>query len=293
MPESATHKIDATREAYAELQLAYDCFNAELFDGELPGAMITLQRHGRSMGYYSSDRFVNRDRKIGDEIAMNPVYFATRPIEDTLSTLAHEMCHQWRERTGPEPSRRCYHDKQWAEKMKQIGLYPSSTGRPGGKEVGEKVSHYIVTDGAFIHVCKAFLSKHQGIVWYDRFPTEGGKDYDYAAAATVRVPRKQASTKQGEKGSGEGSAVSGALPCVDDGSTEEPVFSPPPVQAGLDVVAIESAPTRHAQVGAARKTDSSNRLKYSCPGCLVNVWGKPELKIECGSCKKPFAVTGR
>ena len=33
--------------------------------------------------------------------------------------------------------------------MKQIGLAPSSTGEPGGKETGQRVSHYIVPDGPY------------------------------------------------------------------------------------------------------------------------------------------------
>jgi hypothetical protein len=39
--------------------------------------------------------------------------------------------------------------------MKAIGLYPSSTGRPGGKETGHRMSHYIVTCGRFAEVLAA------------------------------------------------------------------------------------------------------------------------------------------
>lgn len=278
--DASSSQVNATREAYAELQLAYDYFNEHLFQGELPGAMITLQRHGRSMGFFDPDRFVSGAGQIGDEIALNPQLFATRPIEDTLSTLAHEMAHQWRYRNDLEPSRRCYHDKHWAEKMKAIGLYPSSTARPGGKEVGEKMSHYILPDGLFIRVCKAFLAKHKGIAWYDRFPMEGGKDYEYAANATVKVPGKEISTTQGD-----GRDSAGQLDQV-----EEPIFTPPPVESGLNVVSVEPRKAKAEQAPAQRKTDGSNRLKYSCPSCRVNVWGKPDLHVDCGSCKKTFIV---
>lgn len=82
---------------------------------------------------------------------MNPDHFG-RTDELILSTLAHEMVHVWMQVHG-RPPRRSYHDKQWAAKMKEVGLYPSSTGEPGGKETGAKVSHYIVPSGAF---AKAF-----------------------------------------------------------------------------------------------------------------------------------------
>jgi hypothetical protein len=33
--------------------------------------------------------------------------------------------------------------------MKRVGLHPSSVGKPGGPELGQKMSHYIVEDGLF------------------------------------------------------------------------------------------------------------------------------------------------
>ena len=33
-----------------------------------------------------------------------------------------------------------------------------------------------------------------------------------------------------------------------------------------------------------KKENKSNRLKYSCTGCGINVWGKPQLKINCVDC---------
>src|SRR5262245_63175915 len=38
---------------------------------------------------------------------------------------------------------------QWGAKMMEIGLHPSSTGEPGGKETGATVSHYIIDGGPF------------------------------------------------------------------------------------------------------------------------------------------------
>ena len=79
---------------------------------------------------------------------MNPDTFTGRSDEDILSTLAHEMAHVWQQTHGKPPTR-CYHDRQWAAKMKEIGLQPSTTGEPGGKETGQSVTHYIVPGGAY------------------------------------------------------------------------------------------------------------------------------------------------
>ena len=58
-----------------------------------------------------------------DEIALNPAHFASRPTAGTLSTLAHEMAHLWQHHFGT-PSRTGYHNKEWAAKMREIGLIP-------------------------------------------------------------------------------------------------------------------------------------------------------------------------
>ena len=86
-----------TTETYAELQRAYEFFNRELFNSELPACLITLQRERRTLGYFSPKKFVHRQTaEVVDEIAMNPSYFSIRTITATLSTLVHEMVH-------PEP----------------------------------------------------------------------------------------------------------------------------------------------------------------------------------------------
>ena len=34
--------------------------------------------------------------------------------------------------------------------------------------------------------------------------------------------------------------------------------------------------------------NKSNRIKYTCPQCKANVWGKPKLNLVCGDCGAPF-----
>jgi hypothetical protein len=65
-----------------------------------------------------------------------------------LSTLVHEMCHVWQETYG-NPSRRGYHNREWAAKMREVGLQPTSTGKPVGMETGQAVTHYILLDGRY------------------------------------------------------------------------------------------------------------------------------------------------
>ena len=77
----------------------------------------------------------------------NIIVRADAPVRRRFS-LAHEMAHVWQQTHGTPP-RRCYHDRQWAAKMKEIGLQPSTTGEPGGKETGQSVTHYIIPGGPY------------------------------------------------------------------------------------------------------------------------------------------------
>ena len=134
---------------YRAFQEAYDFLNAELFGAYLPHVLVTLQRHAKARGYFSPERFTGRTEKAAaHELAMNPDTFTGRSDEDILSTLAHEMAHVWQQTHG-KPPRRSYHDRQWAAKKKEIGLQPSTTGAPGGKETGQSVTHYILPEGPY------------------------------------------------------------------------------------------------------------------------------------------------
>ncbi len=144
-----THEPTITEREYRTFQVAYDFFNAELFAGSLPHVLVTLQRHAKAKGYFAAERFSGRREKItAHELAMNPDVFTGRTDEEILSTLAHEMAHVWQQTHG-RPPRRAYHDRQWAAKMMEIGLQPSTTGQPGGKETGQSVTHYIIPGGTY------------------------------------------------------------------------------------------------------------------------------------------------
>jgi predicted SprT family Zn-dependent metalloprotease len=138
-----------TKTEYQGFQQAYDFFNRALFQGGLPQVLVTLQRHANTRGYFSPERFNGRiDESAVHELALNPDTFTDRTDEMILSTLAHEMAHVWQQTHG-NPPRRGYHDRQWAAKMKEIGLQPSSTGEPGGMETGQSVTHYLIPGGRY------------------------------------------------------------------------------------------------------------------------------------------------
>ena len=153
-----------TEQSYGELSDAYKFFNAKLFDDGLPSCLITLHRHRSAYGYFSPKRFESADAAFTDEIALNPDHFKARPDRASLSTLVHEMVHLWQQHFG-KPSRNGYHNKEWAAKMDELGLTPSSTGAEGGARTGQKVSHFIVDGGPFDLACAELMKTGFTISW--------------------------------------------------------------------------------------------------------------------------------
>jgi hypothetical protein len=150
--------VDPTTATYAHLRHAFGFLNRVLFDGRLPPCLITFQRKTGAMGYFSHSRFTSFDGVITtDEIALNPLHFILGDKE-TLSTVAHEMVHLWQHHFGNVTKDR-YHNEQWAAMMINIGLIPSDTGKAGGKQTGQHMSHYIAPGGRFDQAANELIEK--------------------------------------------------------------------------------------------------------------------------------------
>ena len=166
MKKATAHTSEPITPAqYRAFQEAYDFFNKELFAGDLPDVLVTLQRHSKARGYFSPERFSGRIHDAAaHELALNPDTFAGRTDEEILSILVHEMAHVWQQVHGT-PSRRSYHDREWAAKMKEIGLQPTDTGDPGGKETGQRVTHYIIPDGRYAKAYAQLKTRGLRLQW--------------------------------------------------------------------------------------------------------------------------------
>ncbi len=177
-----------TKEQYNAFQKAYDFFNKELFTGSLPPVLVTLQRHAKAYGFFSPDRFIGRgDKEAVHELALNPDHFG-RTDEQILSTLVHEMVHVWQQTHGTAP-RKSYHDRQWAAKMKEVGLQPSHTGEPGGKETGQKVSHYVIEGGRYALAVAKLKATGFALRWQSRAPEDKERQKKAASKTKYTCPR--------------------------------------------------------------------------------------------------------
>tara|TARA_B100001996_G_scaffold16380_1_gene13671 strand:- start:133 stop:885 length:753 start_codon:yes stop_codon:yes gene_type:complete len=237
-----------TEGLYQAVQSAYDHFNRHLFQQALPPVLITMQRQRHVMGYFSADRWTSQSGKHCHEIAINPAYVASAKLIEFAQTLAHEMTHCWQHCYGQHQSQRSYHNTEWGKKMQEIGLMPSSTGRSGGRKTGQLMMEYTIPDGPFIAACVTLLNDKQFMLpWIDRCPLPG---------------------------------VIG---------TEDTVLTE--ALAGMDTPIIAQLTARVSHLfgeAAFHPTQPVNRspskTQYRCPSCLVNVWGKPHLRLRCDVC---------
>ena len=62
-------------------------------------------------------------------------------------------------------SRQGYHNREWATHMVAIGLMPSDTGAPGGKQTGQQMSHYIIKGGPFDRSAETLLAQGFRLNW--------------------------------------------------------------------------------------------------------------------------------
>lgn len=136
-----------TKHQFNTLEDLFSYYNAVLFRSELPFCLINLSRRRGAAGYFIPERWKSLDDQPKHEISINPDHL-NRGDEAWHSTLVHEMCHQWQAEFGkPSPSN--YHNRQWANKMFEIGLMPSQTGQPGGATTGRGMTHYVLNTGPF------------------------------------------------------------------------------------------------------------------------------------------------
>lgn len=197
-----------TREQFAAYEKMFAFFNARLFRGELPRCLLNFSRHSGSYGFFAPERW-EKGGEVRHEISLNPATLKSREPIDVASTLVHEMVHLWQHEYG-SPSRSGYHNREWAVKMEEIGLVPSSTGDVYGNKVGQRMSHYVAEGGPFARAFRAM-------------PPE------FLLPWACEEPHRQRAGK-----------------------------SP------------------------------KNKVKYTCPMCGVNVWGKPGLTIYCCGSDTPF-----
>ena len=210
------------------------------------------------------------------------------------------MVHLQQHHAGTS-GRRGYHNASWADKMEEIGLTPSTTAAPGGKRTGDRVYHFITAEGMFEIACAELITENFSLSWMDRFPPDEVLLSLQGLNPNHQPPTSTESTqdniREGEEepeGSIQGPTDSHEPPTNQE-TGPEPLAKKPalidedPSTANNNRERLDKARSLGVDVeGAENRTVKSkaNRIKYSCPVCNTNVWGKPDLKICCGECSE-------
>jgi len=272
-------------QAYPELDIAFNHFNHELFQGRLPHPLFVLHRSDRARGHFSKARFLNRLAQLADEMMLNAGLFTHLSIEDTMSTLVHEMTHQLQRHFG-KASRRGYHNREFAKLMLKIGLCPSDTGLPGGAQTGEHMTHYIIAGGPFQQSCARLLALHPGIVWFDRVMVRQPPRPSRVFAAgdlgpTPEDPGDAPSISEGPDEPGHTDAAGPVAGLASPlGKPQAPPMAEPTPPLASSVRGLEV-------VDPPQKANRSLRVKFVCPHpeCATAVWGKPSTQVDCSKHK--------
>lgn len=269
--------MNPTSELYQSLQIAYDLFNERLLGGSLPPVIFTVQRKPGVMGYFAGDRWSDAQGSIVSEISINPSYIASSRLIEVMQTLVHEMVHCWQHIHGT-PGRKFYHNLEWAKKMIDIGLMPSSTGEPGGKITGQFMSDYILKDGRFLKVFGELEANDElHLTWVDR----KALPRLFEPVIAGRLPEttgnvfEEPSTARGEKDLVQ--LYANNVTDYEQVSEQIPTISLEGRKPLLpDELQIHDIPKR------------KTRIRYKCPGCDVIVYGRPNLNLTCGDCNCSF-----
>jgi hypothetical protein len=100
------------------------------------------------------------------EISLNPQNIRNRPPIEVASVMLHEALHLWQHCHG-KPGKSGYHNTEWGEAMIRCGLWPSHTGKEGGRMTGQQMDHYIIENGPFVQSWERFVPTGKVLAWGD------------------------------------------------------------------------------------------------------------------------------
>lgn len=259
---------------YQALLAAYDHFNRELFESQLPDIIFTVQRQKDLLGYFAADRWASPAGDKCHEIAINPAHMGQSRVIEVLQTLVHEMVHCWQHCYG-KPGRSSYHNKEWAYKMIAVGLQPSTTGAPGGDTVGQHMSDYPIEKGPFMVACLSLVKEQSfTLPWIYRLKArtpDSITDDDECITREETLPTH---------------ALTAAHSSGNEKIIQHRLLEAREPEAYLYATYSELLPDDTFYSPPLSKT--KKKTTYQCPSCLTKVWGKPELNIGCHDCNCLF-----
>jgi predicted SprT family Zn-dependent metalloprotease len=121
--------------------------------------MLSFSRRRQSSHtLYTSGKWHEKAGSATPEISLNLKQLQEEVPIEAMAVLVRQMVHLWQEKFGTS-SRKGYYNREWADKMEEVGLIPTKTGLPGGKRTGQTVKHFVQSGGRFEQVYRE-MPKH-------------------------------------------------------------------------------------------------------------------------------------
>lgn len=110
--------------AAAYLNTIFDLLNARYFEGALSRPIITIQSTPKAYGHYTLYDAWSVDGEKGMREINIGAGTLSRPIENVVATLLHEMVHYWNDQNGIKDASRgnTYHNKNFKAKAEACDL---------------------------------------------------------------------------------------------------------------------------------------------------------------------------
>ncbi|MBD5531709.1 MAG: SprT-like family protein [Lachnospiraceae bacterium] len=177
------------------LEKIYRELNADKFGGELEEPIITIVNTPRAYGHVTCSKVWRVAKKDGEETRYELNISSetmTRPIENVVATMLHEMTHIYHLMNGIQDVSRggSYHNKKFKEKAESVGLIITQIPVHGWThtEPSEELIDYIISKGwTEIAMNRGGLSQFGG--------TAGGADSDRTDGNGKKI-KKPSSTRK-------------------------------------------------------------------------------------------------
>lgn len=141
---------DKMSRAISQIEKMYNTINTDIFQGELPIPIITVQSKPGSMGHSTVAKIWRKPGKEQTYELNIAAEVLDYPIEETLDTIIHEMVHLYcREHDIKECSRNgVYHNKKFKEEAEKRGLTCYHTDKYGwNTKPGDNLIEYAMEKG--------------------------------------------------------------------------------------------------------------------------------------------------
>lgn len=177
-------EMTKTSRTVGYLEKMYRQLNIDKFGGELEEPVITIQSTPRSYGHVTCGKVWRRKDSAAYELNIGAESLS-RPIENVVSTLLHEMVHIYNLQHDIKDTSRgnSYHNKRFKVKAEEVGLHIDHDPRIGWSITSpteELIEYIIAQDWTDIYINRGNLPRV-------RVGT-GGTDSDTAPGSVAKKP---------------------------------------------------------------------------------------------------------